>query len=824
MLKVPLSPWQEDASTKLLNLRRYLLAADTGTGKTRVALKMIETLKNEGRWFIMVMGPSAAMITWQDALREQTTFTYSVDDFDPNVDVNLVSNTKLDKILPKLQWITPNHNAALFIDEAHSMKSSDSQFAFKMRGGVVQNENVLFRVEGFLSKFQLAYGITACPTGEILIPTRAGVKRAKDLRKGDVVFYNGMDCRVEKNELNPKERVIRIETGDGYFVEGNLNHPVRTKDGWKFLRDVVLGDKVELCFNDREWQGKIPKRLKRVSSVCGKGRRTSQNEVNCFSIRDEEDLAKVLGWLVGDGWISKDESYTGFVFGPKDKELEDEILGIIRKWGFAYSRRERGTWSEVTVGSVQLASFLIKLGMKHGAKNKNIPEVVWKSSSALQRVFLKYLFLADGNLTVVKDYRLIRLATESAVLAREVQIMLGMLGIKSFSRIGSKRRKTECSVIVSQEHANKFLREIKVFKCCALGSGRDLTVDFFFSGVVKKEEREDHTHAITVKGGVYNSNCLVSHNTPMVNHIEDLYWMVEGFFPGFFPSLEWFLEQYTVRLERKTREGRKYKEIVDYKNLDQLEEITKQIMYRHSGSYNVNFFTELCDLTEDEWSKYVAAGQGYLREVDRNFVSRLPDLQRIVNGAITYEGEFNRSQQLSSKEKKLAEVLNMIRARGEGAVVFTECLYSLRRFNLLKPITNFENYYFMEGATAKSKRAEIRRSLSPAEVLFSSKVGGTSMNLQAVNNVVFFDMPWSVGDILQNIGRVTRVDSTYDHQNVYFICAKGTIDQYKTALVSANMALLKKVIGGYGFMETCFKRVQRQTVIELRRSLLWGRK
>jgi hypothetical protein len=114
------------------------------------------------------------------------------------------------------------------------------------------------------------------------------------------------------------------------------------------------------------------------------------------------------------------------------------------------------------------------------------------------------------------------------------------------------------------------------------------------------------------------------------------------------------------------------------------------------------------------------------------------------------------------------------------------------------------------------------RKFSSKEVLFATKVGGTSLNLQAVNNVVFFDKPWSVGEIIQNIGRIARMDTTYNDLRAYFLDAEKTIDIYKTAMLSSNLGMVKSIIGGFNFTEMYFNPVRKEQIIQLRKSLLWG--
>ncbi|HYL42793.1 MAG TPA: ribonucleotide reductase N-terminal alpha domain-containing protein, partial [Ktedonobacteraceae bacterium] len=69
--------------------------------------------------------------------------------------------------------------------------------------------------------------------------------------------------------------VYRLQTKEGYTLRLTDNHKVLTTQGWKEAKDLVNGDKLHLLNNE--------------------GR---------FGTAGSEDLGKVLGWLVGDGYIN----------------------------------------------------------------------------------------------------------------------------------------------------------------------------------------------------------------------------------------------------------------------------------------------------------------------------------------------------------------------------------------------------------------------------------------------------------------------------------------------------------------------------------------
>lgn len=322
--------------------------------------------------------------------------------------------------------------------------------------------------------------------------------------------------------------------------------------------------------------------------------------------------------------------------------------------------------------------------------------------------------------------------------------------------------------------------------------------------------------------------------TMMGNHIENIYYVVISFFPGFFKDYESFMNFYTVRVLRKAtrfdREKKRmvdyhYKEVVEYKNLEHLNKVLGTIMYQYSINYNPKFQHILCKLSDEEKALYYEAGAHGLSRGGKNFAGRLPLLQTIVNGSVDKEGNYSHNQQLSSKEQKLIEVLNTIADRKEGAIVFTQSKTdTMRRFRSFPPYLRFRKCYFMTGDTNDVLRNEIRESLSVNECLFATKVGGTSLNLQAVNNIIFYDIPWGAHEVFQNIGRITRMDSSYNVFNIYFILAEDTIDIYKYMLFQNVSTLHKAIFGNIPVAPGYMASVKRDMVLAIRNSILWGKK
>jgi len=313
--------------------------------------------------------------------------------------------------------------------------------------------------------------------------------------------------------------------------------------------------------------------------------------------------------------------------------------------------------------------------------------------------------------------------------------------------------------------------------------------------------------------------------SPMMNHIEDLYYLVNSFFPGYFGYLQGFLELYTIGDVRDVGWTKKrVREVVGFQNLDHLNMMLKPVMYRHVMAYPLKFYFKYIDCPVNEWPLYLKAARGQLHEQARNFAGRLPDLQRVANGSAADDGGYRRDHNLSAKENLLVDGLNYILDHKHGAVVFTTALDTHKRMqDRIAQHVRAEKCWYMKGTTSEAERAHIAKNFGPNDVLFATMVGGVSLNLQSVNNVIFYDIPWSVGKVMQCLGRVTRMDSTFDAMHVIFLGMKATIDEYKLAMVSGNLHVLRAILSGFGFVDMYFDNIRKRAVEHMRRTLLWVR-
>jgi SNF2 family DNA or RNA helicase len=79
--------------------------------------------------------------------------------------------------------------------------------------------------------------------------------------------------------------------------------------------------------------------------------------------------------------------------------------------------------------------------------------------------------------------------------------------------------------------------------------------------------------------------------------------------------------------------------------------------------------------------------------------------------------------------------------------------------------------------------------------MFITTAGSASLNLQSAGVIIFYDTPWSYGDLVQTIGRAQRIGSLQEHVLLIHLINKGTIDVRVMAKVSDKKDLSDSILG-----------------------------
>ncbi|MFW6192337.1 MAG: LAGLIDADG family homing endonuclease, partial [Gemmatimonadota bacterium] len=235
--------------------------------------------------------------------------------------------------------------------------------------------------------------------------------------------------------------VFRLVTEHGYEVTATADHEFYTPHGPVELRDLAPGDTVLLQSGEGAWSTdrSLPD-FEPTDKYAARVRRGEAEPPEAWS----RELGQLLGWIVGDGWVSEETpegrtvpNYSvGLLFGDEERGLEPEFRERIRRWtGLRGNRTERK-------GRVQLiykSSFyylLDSLGLvTEDGKSGRVPDALWSAPRDAVAGFLQALFTADGTVCISGHEKWpscsVRLASSTRELLREVQTLLANFGIVS---------------------------------------------------------------------------------------------------------------------------------------------------------------------------------------------------------------------------------------------------------------------------------------------------------------------------------------------------------------------------------------------------------
>lgn len=324
--------------------------------------------------------------------------------------------------------------------------------------------------------------------------------------------------------------------------------------------------------------------------------------------------------------------------------------------------------------------------------------------------------------------------------------------------------------------------------------------------------------------------------TAVGNSIFDL-WGIMFFLNPSILGTEWqFKKKYCVMEEKvigwEKKFGRMVQktalDIVGYKNLDQLKQITDQYMWQVESDLSVQFHDIPYELTADEDKLYLIAARGALDgnygytdndgkfvKEKKGFAQRMPDIQRACDGSRDINNNVVTAERNSKYKAFLVEMKKVLDA-GQSLIIFAEYLDTFEMLNkLLKEDLSVPLYRISSGYMEDAKEFPC--------VVLSTLGGSESLNLKFANHVFCYSIPFSVTGFVQLVGRITRMDSKYTEDlNVHMPYCATSIDKYKYQYLKSNATLINEVLGkDANLPEKQLVDMRQGLIDELRNELVW---
>jgi SNF2 family DNA or RNA helicase len=319
---------------------------------------------------------------------------------------------------------------------------------------------------------------------------------------------------------------------------------------------------------------------------------------------------------------------------------------------------------------------------------------------------------------------------------------------------------------------------------------------------------------------------------PIVNHYLDLWGIFDCILPGYLGNITSFKTRYcnyeyvqhTWQNGKKVLRKNPYPEFKGYRNEKELKKKIEPFILKRVKQYNVKFHLLKTQFTPKEEEIYQRSARGILMAEYKEFVSRLPELQYITDNAILPDGEPNKKTKLSSKEKLLFQgLIDFVHMEQEPVIVFSAFHKTLDRIMFLveRSLLEYRNLYRLDGSTSTAERTRIQKNFGKGDILCMSPAGKESLNLQASHILFTYNIPFSLGDFVQLIGRIARNDSKYDQFDVYIPVIENSIDEYKARMILYKSSEFQRILTGEAAMPKTWKRLPRSKLKAIRRKLLW---
>jgi len=286
-----------------------------------------------------------------------------------------------------------------------------------------------------------------CLTGDTLVQTDRGYIRIDELENNINVVSTFKNDNKGINDLTDNiivpasvfntgiKDVYEIRTKSGPILKATANHSLLTQRGYVRVSDLVVGTDMLISANE-----------------------TLSNDKVTYDIKDyKPNNFDLLGWNLGDGWCSGDNSF-GIVFGSEEDNIAEKKLVPLFEtfvneidggnYGNRYGNIKFDIDKDSKVRTYNITNknkkekILSRWGLSNGrAHDKNIMKSYWTSSKDDKARYISSLFCADGSVINKNGNKRISITIANEDLASSLQIALTEFGITS--RVTNHKRKRD---------------------------------------------------------------------------------------------------------------------------------------------------------------------------------------------------------------------------------------------------------------------------------------------------------------------------------------------------------------------------------------------
>jgi len=315
-----------------------------------------------------------------------------------------------------------------------------------------------------------------CISQDTMIMTSSGLKEARYIKKGDIL-YSYKDGELVKNKCLGTEKAykesLKLTTRSGRDIICSYDHPLLTTHGYKEVKDIEIGERLKVI----------------NSKVYG-----------TYKIDDSELIFTTLMIFEGDC------GSRNIRFSNTDKCLIDLMKRVVSKIGFTikkYNSSKKPDW-HIMGGDIGLASNILKkYGIRgHKCYTKRIPAKWFNLNLRQKLIFIDLMFATDGYVNTSSGSSGIGLANEG--LIKDIQHLLSTIGIISTMYFNENDYANSWQLHISRTDTKKLTKLITFYHKrgnalkCLDKSDISLTDTFPYS-IIKKEKLSYKTRAVGLR-------------------------------------------------------------------------------------------------------------------------------------------------------------------------------------------------------------------------------------------------------------------------------------------------------------------------------------
>lgn len=248
--------------------------------------------------------------------------------------------------------------------------------------------------------------------------------------------------------------------------------------------------------------------------------------------------------------------------------------------------------------------------------------------------------------------------------------------------------------------------------------------------------------------------------------------------------------------------GYNNKDIIGYKNLDELRALLNKIMLRRVKSDVLDLppkvhTVEYVDMTKEQWKLYGEVMEKIKANIDKIKIHNDPLSQMIRLRQVTgYPGILSTTITESAKMDRMLELVEEITAVGEKAIVYSQ--WEMMTDVAKKKLAAYNPAYITGSVKSEDRMAEVERfQKDPNCKVIVGTIGamGTGLTLTAASNVIFLDDPWNRAIKDQAEDRAHRIGTRGTVRIITLVC-KDTIDERILNLVAKKGRMADMLIDG----------------------------